>query len=1572
MEHDLLFCLEQWLNNGCIVNFEINKLSKQHSISTSKKMYGREEPYDQLLRIFEKSKNMSQAEVVLISGESGVGKSTLVSNFEHSVRSRMGRFAVGKFDLLRQNTPYSALVDALRDLMRTQISNDECDKNIWTTKFYEALAPNEKLLTRLIPELQILLGDRPDIIDLSPIQNRKRFIRTFCRFISAFELPNSPVVLFIDDLQWADQGTIELFTEIILTKPIKNLVLIGAYRSDEVGTSHPLKVALDKLGVLGVKINSICLQPLSTDQVSEFLADSLGAKKTEVTALAGLVKTRTHGNPFFINQFIRSMAEERSLSFNTSLSEWQWKDYETHFSNYSEDVLSILLNKLQKLPTQTLEIIKTLSCIGSSADITSLSIATALPNKAVEFSLHAAVQMELVVQADYFYRFTHDQIQKAVYALIPQERIAITHLRIGRRLLAAADRLSRQDQYFKTVGQLNRGSQLISARSERMRLAQLNYSAGLRAKVSSDYTSALTYFTSGLDLIPEDKLSRKQKGVRQLLFDLHLNCAECELLTGALEDSEHRLRMLARSATTVLERAKVTCLLMDVYLILDRSEAAVAICLDYLRYAGIAWAAHPSEDDVRLEYGRIVEIINCRSVQDLETIPMMQDPVTIATTNTLCKLFAPALQSEPTLTDYLICKAVRMSLEYGNTAASCVLYANFFRVAGRRFGNLDLGFQISKLGCVLVEKYGLTDYEPSTYLCFSCFTARWMRPVQECLQLLRRSFEAAKRVGDIAYGAYAGNNLVSDLLFSGQFLSEVMEEAVRGLDYAKKVGFGLVVYFIRTQLMLLHSLRIESNCMERLDDDVDSEEDFQKLLASQPDLVLAETLYWIRKLQVAFLSGRHEIAHNAAAFARRNLWVCESFSEEAEYYFYYALNLASRYKYIKPNDQSFIISELEQTSRILAQWADQCPSNFSSRFLLVSAEFARVEQRHLDAERFYNLAIDHSRSVGFLNIEALANELAAVYYKERGLMRISSIHFRDAIRAYRRWGAEGKAKRLEVEAGNLKKSEPRSLSGTGAPEPLASLELSSLLVLAHEFSQEISLSKLLCLVLTRLIQQTKADVGLIRLTEETSTITSCISSQNEFTFEKILPMNCSFPNGIFDQVLKSRHQVLLNNVRASDFSNNLYISEKNTKAILCLPLLNQAKLVGAVYLESRKDLFSFSNQDASVANMIATLAAGSLENAGLYSQLEKREAKFRRLVDSNIIGIVRWDANGNILEANEAFLTMVRYTRAELDVGLVRWRDLTPVKYLEITERSLQEALATGRALPYEKEYIRSDGTLVPVVVGLVSLNADAGHGVAFVLDLTEQKHAEQRIRDSERRFVEIQADLAHANRVATMGQLVTSISHDVNQPITEVILNAEAAAHLLNSAPEEIMELKIILDRVIHYASQAADVLTRVRSHIRKTTSSREPFNLNAAIIDIVQFANSQITKSSTCFTADLDPDLPPVVGNRVEIQQVLLNLILHAIEAMEIVDKDKRKLFIKSTIQTSGLVEIHVRDSGPGFNSPDMGASQFYITKSTDLGLGLSICKSIVEGHGGDFSTSNDKSGGGVVVFTLPSTPI
>jgi PAS domain S-box-containing protein len=1573
VERDLMRCLTEWEAHGRVAGFPLGRHDTPDRLMIPEKLYGRAREVETLLASFDRIVKSSAPELVLVSGYSGIGKSSVVNELHKALVSPRGLFASGKFDQYKRDIPYSTLVQAFQGLLRPLLGKSDAELAIWRDAFLEALEPNAPLITDLIPELKLIIGDQPPLPELEPQHAQSRFRLAFRRFIGVFARPEHPLALFLDDLQWLDPATLDLMEGLLTRSDVQHLMVIGAYRDNEVDAAHPLARKLDVMRRAGARVHEIRLAPLTPDDLGQLIADALRCERPDVARLARLVHDKTAGNPFFAIQFLHALAEERLLHFDHGAARWTWDLDRIHAKGYTDNVVALMIGKLTRLPVETQRTLHEFACLGNVAATAMLPIVLGIPEEQVHAALWPAVRLGLVERLEGSYKFMHDRVQEAAYSLIPQALRAEVHLRIGRLYAARTPPEEREEAIFEIVSQLNRGAALIADQEERDQLAELDLIAGKRAKGSAAYASALAYLNAGVALLSEDAWERRH----ELVFALEINRAECEFLTGDLAAAEERLNGLSIRAATTLERASVAYLRLDLYIMLGQSSRAVAVGLEYLRHLGIEWSPHPADEDMRREYERIWSTLAGRPIEALIEAPLMSDQASLATLDVLTKLAAPAWYTDANLASLIICRVVNLSLEGGACDGSCYAYVVLGLIAGARFGDYASGFRFGRLGHDLAEQRGLKRFQARTHLIFGSAVMPWTQHIRAGRALISGAFEAANKIGDRTFAGYCCNHLNTHLFAAGDSLEEVQREAERGLAFAQRIRFGLVKDSIAAQLALVRTLRGLTPNFGRLDDDEFTELGMERRFSDNPDLAGAEGMYWIRKLQARVFAGDYAAAHEASERAQRIIWTRPSHFETAEYEFYGALSRAGLCESAAAGERRLHVEALAAHCRQLEVWAENCPENFDNRAALAGAELARIEGRDSDAMRLYEEAIHSARDHGFVNNEAIAYERASDFYRARGFGEIADLYLRNARYGYLRWGADGKVRRLEAIYPQLTTGEPSASPTSTIATPVERLDLATVIKVSQTVSGEMVLEKLIEALMRTAIAQAGAERGLLILSRGAEPrIAAEARTGGDAVHVKLsdLPANAAvLPETVLHTVLRTRESVILDDA-ASDPScaADPYIRRRQARSILCLPLINQGKLIGVIYLENNLTPGAFAPARIAVLKLLASQAAVSLENTRLYRDLEQREAKIRRLVDANIIGIYVWDSEGRIIEGNDAFLQIVGYERDDLAAGRLDRDGLTPPEWRDRTARGAAELRMTGTILPFEKEYIRKDGSRVPVLLGAAGFDETANEGVTFVVDLTERKQAEAEARESERRYRELQGEFAHANRVATMGQLTASIAHEVNQPIAAAVTNANAGLRWLSAGRPDLEEARQAFRRVLENGNRAGEVIGRIRALVKKAPARKDSVAINEAILEVVALTHGEAAKNGVSVSTLLAEGLPAIEGDRVQLQQVILNLIVNAIEAMSGASGDTpRQLLVTSERAEPDGVMVAVKDSGPGLAPATLDRlfDAFYTTKADGMGMGLSICRSIIEAHGGRLRASPNHPRGAVFEFTVPA---
>jgi PAS domain S-box-containing protein len=1559
VQADLRRCLAERDTEGDIAPFPLGAHDVSDRLHIPERLYGREREFGTLLSAFERVVEAGVSELVLVSGYSGIGKSAVVNELHKALVPPRGLFAAGKFDQYKRNVPYATLSQAFQTLVRQILCKSEAEVSQWRDALREALGVNGQLIVNLIPELELVIEKQPPVADLPPQDAQRRFQRVFRHFLDVFARPEHPLALFLDDLQWLDAATLALMEDLLTHSDVRHLLLIGAYRDNEVSPSHPLMRTLDAIRKSGARVHEIVLSPLALDDVGQLVADALRSERAQ--PLAKLVYEKTGGNPFFTIQFLTALAEEHLLRFDTDSASWIWDLARIRGKGYTDNVVELMIGKLKRLPTITQEALKLLACLGNVAEIGTLTMIGDQSEDALHTASWEAARTGLIFRLDGSYAFLHDRVQEAAYALIPERERAMAHLAIGRVLASRTAPEELEEKIFEIVNQLNRGAALLIDRNEKTQVATLDLRAGRKAKAAAAYASANVYLAAGMALLDEGDWRSQY----DLMFSLWLERADCEFLSSNFDEAERLISELLARSTSKVDQAAVYRVKVDLHVVKSENAQAVNSALECLRLLGIEMSAHPTREQVHAEYEKVWKNLDERSIESLIDLPLMTDREMQAAMSTLSLLYPPALFTDLNLVYLHLCHMVNVSLKYGTTDASTPGYAWFGTILGPQFHRYTDGYRFGKLACELVEKRDFLAYKAKTYFSME-MVVLWTQPITTALQYIRAAFRAGVETGDLTIACYSCNHAITDLLLRGDPLDEVWCETERGLNFVRKAGFRDVADVIVSQQRFIQNMRGETRTFSTFSDAEFHEETFEADLGEDRMSTMV-CWYWIIKLQARFLSGDYDAAIAAAQKAEALLWSSDSHIQLLDYYYYSALAIAAVYNTAPLDRQREWLQLLRAHVDQLREWAENCSATFPDKHALVSAEIARIEGRDLDAMRLYEQTIQLAREHGLVQNEGLAHELAARFYAERGFEVFAHTYLRNARYCYLRWGALGKVRQLDQLYPHLRGDEPAPGPTSTIGASVEHLDLATVIKVSQAVSGEIVLEKLIDTLMRTAIEHAGAERGLLILprSDELRITAEATTSGDTVVVRPQEASVAAVPESIVHYVVRTQQSVILDDASAQNpFSGDTYIAQHHARSILCLPLINQCKLIGVLYLENNLTTHVFTPARTAVLKLLASQAAISLENTRLYGDLQQREAKIRRLVDANIIGIVIWNTEGEIIEANEAFLAMVGYGREDLVSGRVRWTDLTPPEGRQRDIRALAELMATGTAQPFEKEYFRKDGSRVSVLIGCAMLEGSGDEGVAFVLDLSEQKRAEEALRQA-------QAELTRTARLTMMGELTASIAHEINQPIAAIVMNGSAGLRWLNKDEPDVEEARSALTRLVSDGKRAGNVIRGLRALVKKSVPEMAEFDINDAIREILALTRSDLQRHQVSVHTDLFPDRTLVMGDRVQLQQVLLNLIKNAAEAMTAITDRAKMLEIRGQITESGEALITVEDTGAGLDptTADHIFERFFTTKPTGMGMGLSICRSIIEAHGGRLWASARSPHGTAFQFTVPT---
>ncbi|WP_150910465.1 diguanylate cyclase [Marinobacter halotolerans] len=1218
--HDLNRCIAS-LKQGKSPNaFALGEQDQRQQFLTSQSLYGRESELVKLLSLFDEAV-AGQTRLCLVHGYSGVGKSALVNELDqHQIRER-GFLVQSKFDQFQRSEAYSALAETFRGLVQQILLEPEDRLSQWRDRLQGALGPNGALVTDMVPELTLIIGEQPPIASLPPAESRNRLQLLLTAFLRAFATEDHPVVLFLDDLQWSDQPTIDLIRRIAMSREQSHLLLIGAYRSNEVGPGHPLRLLLDDLEGQPVLFD-IALKPLCQKSVGHLVADTLRRPAEDVEPLSELLYQKAKGNPFFTNELLRHLHAQRAIWPDPSTGQWQWQLDEASWEKASGDVVTFMLDGLRQLPAPTQHVLQLAACIGNTFQLRTL--ATIYEHSVAETALALLPALKqytvLPLHGDYRlashsnesvsinprYRFQHDRVQQAAYNLIDESDLPAMHLTVGRLMQQDEGGEVSNEHLIDIVNHLNQGRSLIQQTDELQQLAELNLRAGIRARESSAYRQAQAYLALAEEVMPK----RAWQSAPELVDSLTTEMQLAHYLNGHTEQADLWLARMFERADSDLARADVLAVRTRQNATQGRMAESIEAAIEGLALLGIDFARNPTQSDVDAEREQVRRLLGDRKIEQLVEAPTIEDPATLAAMRLLMEIFAAAFLSGSQLFSYLVLKSVNLALARGNSPEAAFAYAAYGMLLCGELDQPAEGYQFARVGLAINERLDDISLRARVIYVYAMFVHHWTHHWSTLTAWFRKGIEAGYQSGDLLYLAYSAQDCVIwdpglDLETAATLHRENLE-IVRECAYQDSLDSGTL--FLQMQRNMLgdtlsaHSLSSsdfdEDECLRQMRD-----RGFLTGLAN----------HYIYNAEVNLLHGSLERALHNVRKQDELIRSAMSLPQLTRFYLVANLTLTSVFPTMTPEEQASTRSRLEQDLARMTLWADNCEANFRHLQHLMTAELARLDNQPEKALALYDQAIDGARKHGFLRDEATAYERAARLLIHCGRPRSAEGYLRGAYGLFKRWGAHRKVLQLEAEFPVLHELHPASaLAGSGNA---GDLDLESVMRASREISGEMVLEQLLEKTLAILLQNAGAQWGCVIVREQGQcVIESCILPEDKQPAGSIpghlvlcdrdgngIPV----PMSVISQVFTTNKAIVLNSAQQDErFSNDPYVRNLKPRSILCVPI-HRDRLEAAVYMENNLADGVFTEERVEVIQLLAAQASVAIENARLYEQVQE-------------------------------------------------------------------------------------------------------------------------------------------------------------------------------------------------------------------------------------------------------------------------------------------------------------------------------------------------------------------------------
>ena len=1025
LKSDLEMSLQLWQTAGQIQDFPLARNDVSDQLQLPQKLYAREQEINQLLAAFDKVSE-GQSQMVLVAGYAGIGKTALIQEVYKPLTRQRGYFISGKFDQLQRNIPYASLTQAFRSLIRQLLTESEEQIAAWRQRLLDALDPNAQVLIEVMPEIELIIGPQLAIAPLGATEAQNRFNLAFLNFVQVFTQPEQPLVIFMDDLQWADAASLKLIQSLMTAVDSQYLFLIGAYRDNEVNATHPLTLTLEELQQAEVDFQQISLAPLGLGHIVEMISDTFYCGAEQAEPLAELLLSKTDGNPFFLNEFLKSLYVEGLVAFDPQHFSWQWDLAQIQTRDITDNVVELMAGKIQELGQDTQRVLKLAACIGNRFDLETLAIVSEQSPQAVALNLHDGLLKGLVLplgesyqvaeldveglanELAVDYEFVHDRVQQATYSLIADEDKQRVHLQVGRLLLGSITVEEQNDYIFDIVNHLNTGVGLIDDPLEKQIVANLNLTAGQKAKSSTAYESALSYLTAGLDLLTEESWQTDYK----LAFALTIERAECEYLVGNFEQAEAQFDQLVDHAASDFDKIRAYILKVLQYTNLGKLNESLAVGSEGLKLLGVDLSLEPTQEEIGLEIQNAFINLGEQNIMDLLDLPEIADPIEQLRLGMLAVLIPAAYFLSPqALFALIIMKIVNASMQHGNVAVSSFGYSTYGVILCTVLGNFEAGYEFGKLGVEVAKKFNDGMMKCRNQVALGVLVNHWKKPAQEGVPILRQAFKDGLDAGDLTYAGYAGQSQIIIDMFRGEALDVVTPEVDRFVGFLRQTKDPDGLNYLLTVQQVIKCLQGDTESPTVLsDDDFNEAEHVERMQASVLPAVLHR--YYIMKMQLLYWFGAYAEVLQTAQASEPLLATSLGTPYIPEHFFFSALAVAALYPDATDEERERFDQLINASLEQFSTWATACAANYEDKHQLLLAEKARISGDTLAAMSHYDQAIAAANENRFLHNEALANELAAKFHLAQGREKIAQAYLQDARYGYRRWGATAKVEDL--------------------------------------------------------------------------------------------------------------------------------------------------------------------------------------------------------------------------------------------------------------------------------------------------------------------------------------------------------------------------------------------------------------------------------------------------------------------------------------------------------------------------------------------------------------------------------
>ncbi|WP_418163334.1 trifunctional serine/threonine-protein kinase/ATP-binding protein/sensor histidine kinase [Pantoea vagans] len=1523
-----------------------------------------------LLTTLEAVNRSGTQSLVMLSGAPGSGKSAIIASALKNLQHRQILLAASKADQHSPAAPYAAIASAFRTVTLYLLGLSAPEVSKWRGRLLRLLGGYTDLAIELVPELKQLLNIRtlPPVVRHAT-DAREQFNQMACALIEAFATPGRPLVMLIDDVHWADNATLQLLETLITRSEHLPFMLVLAFREGESMPCPMIAGFLLRIRESAARLVALTPQPLSVKSIGRWLAGRLHTRPGGHRELAQIIFDKTGGNPLSVQAFFRQAVDDGVIYFRQNPLKWHYDSQALIARQYTDNVATLVLNQLVRMPEITRQLLGDLACLGTSGELSLISHISGTPVTRLQQQLEPAVSGRFITLTGGNYAFTHDRVHNAAFLLPDRRQQQHLHQQAAAWLSDAVMTADNSETLFRAVYHIGMIAELPLSVAERERYYPLCLRAAQGAKRAGDYLSALCYLRTAQRL--------SQRMVTGNDFMLGLDEAECEFLHGNLSNAQSLCTRLLREPGTLSEKSRAACLSAEIHMRQSDNHLALETALAWLAVFGEHFNRNPEDAEIDAAWLSLRTRIGDSPQAAFSWLPLNNNAETESVLNLMASTIFVSAYDCPQLHLMLVCRMLEMTLDQGMTGASAFGLAWFSVLTGDRYQAWQFSYACGRVARELVEEHNFIRYKARTLLPLDQ-VGIWTQPLEVAVECARESFRVAVMHGDRSFACLSLRHQIMNTLTRGDHLESVLTSIERGLAFTRKSYYPDVENVLVMQKQLVMQLR-NSNGF-RAEDRVTS---LPLVAGSEPGPISGP------KAMVRFWAGLYRgMAHFFAAEYREALRCFEAvrplisavpaYIYLMDFHFYSALSLSHQ---PEAADSNALRGHLDK----FADWADLNPGLFADKYALLRAECALLDGNTGEALQQYERAIRLSRQAGYLHIHALANQLAGRCYKALQLDIAADAYIKAATGSWENWGAQAMVRQLEQRYPHLSAPLQNSALATiPFTQDAAFYDMESLLTAVRALTEEINLDRLIHTLMRMLLERAGAQrCRLIRILDgnlpETQAWAESMAEGVRVQIVKEQPLATDLPLSVLSAVIRTGQEIRTGKPEAfSPFSQDPYLVASGA-AVLCVPMFRQANMVGVLYLENRLMPDAFTAEHSHIVKTLSAQAAVSLENARLYAELLE-ENTHRRRVEKQLrasktslmlgekishTGTWRWEVTEDMMMVSEEYGRILGLPAEQKRLSMADFLTrVHPDDHACISEL-VTLSVSQGHSMQAEFRVLRPDGECryIKGIGEPVDNFPEVKEYFGTISDITLQRQAEDTARMA-------QADLARVTRATTVGQLTASIAHEINQPLMSIVANAGASLRWLKREPLMLENASSSLNEIIKEGKRAGEIIRGLQALTRNHEPSFAPENLHLIARDILALSRIELERRGISLELKFKAARADIFCDRVQIQQVLLNLVINAIDAMS--DDLPRAALLRLTSEnpTADTLRFEVLDSGCGL--PDGVRERifesFYTTKKSGMGMGLTISKGIIKKHCGELGAENRPEGGSRFWFTLP----